>query len=127
MDQQALYEKGLNVRKAVLGEAHVERSLAKADSFDGDLQDIVTKYCWGEVWTRPGLSLRERSLMNLCMITALNRPNELKLHVRGAVNNGLSREDIREALLQAMIYCGVPAGIDSFRIAREELANIDAE
>lgn len=127
MDQQTVYEKGLAMRKAVLGEAHVERSLSKADAFDEPLQEIVTKYCWGEVWTREGLSLRERSLMNLCMISALNRPNELKLHVRGALNNGLSKDDIREALLQVMIYCGVPAAIDSFRVAREELAKIDAE
>ena len=127
MDQQEVYEKGLGIRKGVLGDAYVERSLAKADSFDNDLQEIVTKYCWGEVWSRPGLTLRERSLINLCMITALNRPNELRLHVRGAINNGLTRDDIREALLQALIYCGVPAGVDSFRVAREELDKIEAE
>ncbi|RKQ35787.1 4-carboxymuconolactone decarboxylase [Oceanobacillus halophilus] len=110
---------GLEVRKAVLGVEHVERSLNNANDFNMAMQELVTEYCWGEVWTRPGLERRERSLLNLAMITALNRPHELKLHVRGALNNGLSKEEIKEVFLQCAIYCGVPAAIDSFRTAQQ--------
>jgi len=115
------YEQGLEVRREVLGREHVDRSLAAADDFTAPLQKLVTEYCWGAVWTRPGLGRRERSLLNLAMMTALNRPAELRLHVRGALNNGVTREEIREVLLQAAIYCGVPAALDSFRVAREVL------
>ncbi len=90
------------------------------------MQELSTEYCWGYVWTRPGLALRDRSLINIAMISALNRPHELKLHVKAALTNGLSREEIREVLLQVAVYCGVPAGIDSVRIAREAFAEIDA-
>jgi 4-carboxymuconolactone decarboxylase len=121
-----LYERGLEIRRAVVGSAYVDKSLAEADDFNRPLQELVTKYCWGEVWSRPGLERRDRSLINLAMIAALNRPHELKLHVRGALNNGLSRDEIREVLLQVAIYCGVPAGIDSFRIARELFRELDA-
>jgi 4-carboxymuconolactone decarboxylase len=114
-----LFERGLKTRKEVLGNEYVEKSLAAADEFTQPLQELVTRYCWGDVWNRPGLDKQQRSMINLAMITALNRPHELKLHVRGALNNGLSRETIREILLQTAVYCGVPACIDAFRVARE--------
>jgi 4-carboxymuconolactone decarboxylase len=120
------FEKGLALRKQVLGADYVEKSMASADSFSMPMQELSTEYCWGHVWTRPGLQLRERSLINIAMISALNRPHELKLHVKAALNNGLSREEIREVILQVAVYCGVPAGIDSTRIAREAFAEIDA-
>lgn len=121
-----VYERGLQLRKDVLGEDYVNRSLANADEFSRPMQDLSTEYCWGAVWSRPGLTRRERSLLNIGMISALNRPHELKLHVKAALNNGLTREQIREALLQVAIYCGVPAGLDSTRIAREAFAELDA-
>ena len=127
MDQPT-YDKGLAIRRAVLGDAYVDRALAKGqDSFNKPLQDLVTEYCWGAVWGREGLSRRDRSLINLAMIAVLNRPHELKVHVRGALNNGLSREEIREVLLQVGIYGGIPATVDSFRLANEAFAEIDAE
>lgn len=121
------FERGLAVRKEVLGADYVERSLAGADDFSRPMQELSTAWCWGEIWSREGLSRRDRSLLNLAMISALNRPHELKLHVKAALRNGLTREEIREALLQVAIYCGVPAGIDSFRIAREAIAEYAAE
>jgi 4-carboxymuconolactone decarboxylase len=114
-----LFEKGLKIRREVLGAQHVDKSMAAADDFSRPLQELVTQYCWGEVWGRPGLDRRTRSIINLAMLTALNRPHEVKLHVRGALNNGLSKGDIMEVLLHAMIYCGVPAAVDSFRGAQE--------
>ena len=120
------FEKGLALRKQVLGAEYVEKSMAGADSFSMPMQELSTEYCWGHVWTRPGLALRDRSLINIAMISALNRPHELKLHVKAALNNGLSREEIREVILQVAVYCGVPAGIDSTRIAREAFAEVDA-
>ncbi|WP_116475375.1 carboxymuconolactone decarboxylase family protein [Zobellella maritima] len=120
------FEKGLGIRKQVLGDEYVNRSLESADDFSMPLQKLVTEYCWGEIWGRETLDLKTRSIINLSMITALNRPHELKLHVRGALNNGLSREEIREVLLQAAIYCGVPAAIDAFRVAREVFDEVDA-
>ncbi len=120
------FERGLALRKQVLGADYVEKSLAAADDFSRPMQELSTEYCWGHVWTRPGLELRERSLINIAMISALNRPHELKLHVKAALTNGLTREQIREVLLQVAIYCGVPAGIDSVRIAREAFAEVDA-
>ena len=123
---QDRFDKGLALRKQVLGADYVEKSMASADDFSRPMQELSTEYCWGYVWTRPGLELRERSLINLSMISALNRPHELKLHVKAALNNGLTREEIREVLLQVAVYCGVPAGIDSTRIAREAFAEIDA-
>ncbi len=122
-----LFEKGLSIRRAVVGAAYVDKSLAEADDFTRPLQELVTKYCWGEVWGREGLARRDRSLLNLGMIAALNRPHELKLHVRGALNNGLTRDEIREVFLQVAIYCGVPASLDSFRVAREVFAEEDAK
>lgn len=123
---QDRFDKGMALRKQVLGADYVEKSMANADDFSRPMQELSTEYCWGYVWTRPGLQLRERSLINLSMISALNRPHELKLHVKAALNNGLSREEIREVLLQVAVYCGVPAGIDSTRIAREAFAEVDA-
>jgi 4-carboxymuconolactone decarboxylase len=119
------FERGLALRKQVLGADYVEKSMASADSFSMPMQELSTEYCWGHVWTRPGLALRDRSLINIAMISALNRPHELKLHVKAALNNGLSREEIREVILQVAVYCGVPAGIDSTRIAREAFAEVD--
>jgi 4-carboxymuconolactone decarboxylase len=121
------YERGLALRKEVLGADYVDRSIAAADGFSRPMQDLSTEYCWGAVWSREGLSRRDRSLLNIGMISALNRPHELKLHVKAALTNGLSRDEIREALLQVAIYCGVPAGLDSTRIAREAFAELDAE
>ena len=123
---QDRFDKGLALRKQVLGAEYVEKSMASADDFSRPMQELSTEYCWGYVWTRPGLELRERSLINLAMISALNRPHELKLHVKAALNNGLTREQIREIILQVAVYCGVPAGIDSTRIAREAFAEVDA-
>lgn len=120
------YERGLEIRKAVLGREYVENSLKNADDFSLPMQELSTEYCWGHVWGREGLSRKQRSMINLAMISALNRPHELKLHVKGALVNGVTREEIREILLQVAIYCGIPAGIDSFRLAREAFAEIDA-
>lgn len=119
---QELFDKGLKVRREVLGEAYVDNALKNADDFSRPMQELVTQMAWGEIWTRPGLDRRTRSFMNLAMITALNRPHELKLHVRGALNNGLTKAEIMEAFLQTSIYCGMPAALDSFRIAREVFA-----
>jgi 4-carboxymuconolactone decarboxylase len=111
------YEEGMAMRRAVLGEAHVQRSLDAATEFTEPIQELVTEYCWGAVWSRPGLSRRDRSLVNLGMLVALNRPDELKVHLRGALNNGVTVAEIQEALLQAGVYCGLPAALDAFRIA----------
>jgi 4-carboxymuconolactone decarboxylase len=113
------FEKGLAIRRAVLGSEYVDKSIAAADDFTRPLQEIVTQYCWGEVWGRPNLDRKTRSFLNLAMLSALNRPHEVKLHVRGALNNGVTKEEIREVFLQVAIYCGVPAAMDSFRIAKE--------
>jgi 4-carboxymuconolactone decarboxylase len=117
-----LFEKGLKTRREVLGAAYVDKAIANADEFNRDMQELVTQYCWGDVWNRPGLDKKTRSIINLAMLTALNRPHELKLHVRGALNNGLTKDEIKEVFLQTAIYCGVPAAIDSFRNAKEVFA-----
>ena len=119
------YEKGLKNRREVLGAEYVDNAIASADDFSRPLQELVTEYCWGAVWGRPGLDRKTRSIINLAMLTALNRPHELKLHVKGALNNGLSKAEIAEVLLQAAIYCGVPAAVDSFRSAREVFAQLE--
>lgn len=121
-----LFERGLAIRKAVLGKEYVEKSLASADDISRPMQELSTEYCWGRVWSRPGLERRDRSLINLGMIAALNRPHELKLHVKAALTNGVTREEICEVFLQVAVYCGIPAGIDSVRIAREAFAEVDA-
>ena len=114
-----LFEQGLKTRREVLGAEYVDNSIKNADEFNMPMQELVTQYCWGDIWNRPGLDRRTRSFLNLAMITALNRPHELKLHVRGAINTGLTKDEIKEVFLQAAIYCGVPAAIDSFRVAKE--------
>jgi len=119
------FDKGLEVRKAVLGAEFVQHALDAADDFNRPLQELVTEYCWGAVWTREGLSRQIRSMLNLAMLTALNRPHELKMHVQGALRNGVTKTQIREVLLQATIYAGVPAGVDAFRIAREVLQEFE--
>ena len=118
---ESKYDRGLEIRRAVVGEDYVNKALANADEFSKPLQDLVTEYCWGSVWAREGLSRKTRSLLNIGMIAALNRPHELRLHLRGALTNGCSPDEIREVILQVAIYCGVPAAIDSNRIAREVL------
>jgi len=115
------FDKGLEIRKAVLGAEYVERSLANADDFMQDFQELLTSYCWGAVWGREGLSRRERSLLNLGMLASMGKTEELKLHVRGAINNGLSVDDIKEALLQVAIYAGVPASLSAFKAAQAVL------
>jgi 4-carboxymuconolactone decarboxylase len=116
---QELFDQGLQTRREVLGAEYVDAAIRNADDFNRPMQELVTQYCWGDVWNRPGLDRRTRSLLNLAMLTALNRPHEIKLHVRGAINNGVTKDEIKEVFLQAAIYCGVPAAIDSFRTARE--------
>ena len=113
------FDKGLAVRKAVVGESYVEASLKGADDFSMPMQELVTEFCWGEVWTRPGLDRRSRSILNLGMIAALNKPEELAIHVRGAINNGVTKDEIKECFLQVAVYCGMPAGLSSFKIARQ--------
>ena len=113
------FERGLQTRRSVLGDAYVERSLAAADDFNWSMQKLATEFCWDEIWNRPGLDRRSRSLLNLGMIAALNRPHELRLHIRGALNNGITKDELREIFLQIAVYCGVPAGLDSFRNAKE--------
>jgi len=115
------FEAGLAVRREVLGREYVDKSLADADDFSMPIQELSTEYCWGEVWTKPDLPRKTRSLINIGMISALNRPHELKLHIRAALHNGCSKEEIRAVLMQVAIYCGIPAGIDGFRIAKEVL------
>jgi len=122
-----VFERGLEIRKSVLGKEYVEKAMANADDFNLPLQELVTEYCWGAVWGREELPKKTRSLLNLAMLSALNRPHELKVHVKGALRNGVSRTEIREVLLQVAIYCGVPAAVDSFRVAREAFAEMDKE
>ncbi len=122
---EPLFEQGLQTRREVLGADYVDRALAQADDFNRPLQEYVTQYCWGDIWNRPGLDRRTRSLLNLAMLTALNRPHELELHIRGALRNGVTREEIREVFLQAGMYCGVPAAVDSFRTARKVFQDVD--
>ena len=117
-----LFETGLQIRKEVLGAEHVQKTLDSATDFTAPMQKLVTEWCWGELWSRPGLDRRTRSIINLSMLSALNRPHEVRLHVRGALNNGLSQEEIIEILLQVAIYCGVPAALDSMKVAAEVLA-----
>jgi 4-carboxymuconolactone decarboxylase len=113
------FERGLATRRAVLGDAYVDKSLESATPFNWPMQQLTTEFCWDEIWNRPGLDRRSRSILNLGMIAALNRPHEFKIHVRGALNNGLTKDELREIFLQIAVYCGVPAGIDSFRNAKE--------
>jgi 4-carboxymuconolactone decarboxylase len=121
-----MYERGLEIRKEVVGKDYVEKSIAAADDLTRPLQEIVTEYCWGAVWGREGLSRSTRSLLNVVMLTALNRPHELRLHLLGAIRNGCSKVEIREAMLQAGIYAGIPAAVDAFRVAKEVFAEVEA-
>ncbi|MGH8714636.1 MAG: 4-carboxymuconolactone decarboxylase [Casimicrobiaceae bacterium] len=125
MDEHERYEKGLTVRRAVLGDAHVDRTLARRDAFNEEFQELITRYAWGEIWTRPGLPRHARSLITVAMMVALNRPDEFRLHVRAAFNNGVTRDELSEVLLQTAIYCGVPAANTAFHLAEEVLAQVD--
>jgi len=120
------YDRGLDMRKQVLGAEHVQRSLDAATDFGRDIQELVTEYCWGAVWTRPGIDVKTRSAINLAMLTALNRGHELSVHVRGALTNGMTADEIKEILLQTAIYCGVPAALESFRIAEATIREVTA-
>lgn len=122
MDERKRHKKGMSVRRAVLGDAHVDRAQANENSFNADFQDLITRYAWGEIWTRPGLPRKTRSLLTIGMMVALNREEELRLHLRAAKNNGVTRNEIREVLLHAAIYCGVPAANAAFRAAEEVFA-----
>ena len=124
---KATFEKGLQIRKDTLGAEFVENSFRSADDFTRPMQELVTEYCWGYVWGRDTLPRKTRSMLNLAMIATLNRPHELKLHIAGALRNGVTREEIREIFMQVAIYCGVPAGVDSFRVAREVFAEVEKE
>jgi 4-carboxymuconolactone decarboxylase len=124
MDKE-VFERGLAIRKSVLGAEFVDAAFKSADDFNRPLQELVTEYCWGAVWGREDLSKKTRSMLNLAMISCLNRPHELKVHVAGALTNGVTRDEIREVFLQVAIYAGVPAAVDSFRIAREVFAQLD--
>ena len=119
MDDKERFEGGMKIRREVLGGAYVDRGMAAADEFMMAMQDLTTRYCWGDIWSRPGLDRKTRSMLNLAMIAALNRPHELKVHVKGALTNGVTKDEIKEVLLQVAIYAGIPAGMDSFRIAKE--------
>jgi 4-carboxymuconolactone decarboxylase len=126
MDERERYEKGMFVRRAVLGDAHVDRATKNRDEFTAEFQDFITRYAWGEIWTRPGLPRATRSLLTLAMMVALNRGDEFRMHVRAAFNNGVTREEIKEVLLQAAIYCGVPAANSAFHQAEEVFAELNA-
>ena len=121
------YKNGLALRRQVLGDEYVSRSLEQADDFTAPLQDYLTEHAWGAVWTRDGLTLKSRSMLNLALLTALNRPAELRLHLRGAINNGVTKEEIREIFLHCGVYCGAPAALDSFKIAKEVFAEIEQQ
>ena len=127
MTDSEIYDRGLEMRKQVLGAEHVQRSLDAATNFSRDIQELVTQYCWGEVWTRPGIDLKTRSAINLAMLTALNRGHELSVHVRGALSNGMTTDEIKEILMQTAIYCGVPAALESFRIAEATIREVTAD
>ena len=121
------YQRGRRVRGEVLGEAHIERAISTASEFSRPMQDLVTEYCWGHVWARPGLPRRERSLLNLGMLTALNRSHELGVHARGAIRNGCTPAEIQETLLQAAIDCGVPAAMEAFRVVEAAISDVQRE
>jgi 4-carboxymuconolactone decarboxylase len=127
MDERERYEKGLSVRRAVLGDAHVDRSLKNRNEFNEDFQDLITRYAWGEIWTRPGLPRKTRSLLTIAMLVALNRPDEFRLHLRAALTNGVTKDEIKEALLHAAIYCGVPAANSGFHAAQEVFSETKAK
>jgi len=127
MDERERYQQGMAVRRAVLGDPHVDRSLQNKNQFNEEFQDLITRYAWGEIWTRPGLPRHTRSCITLAMMVALNRGEELRMHLRAAFNNGVTREEIKEVLLQTAIYCGVPAANSAFHIAEEVFAEMAAK
>lgn len=124
---QELFDQGLRTRTEVLGADYVQSAIKNADEFSRPLQEFVTQYAWGDIWNRPGLDRKTRSLLNLAMISVLNRPHELRLHIRGALNNGVTREEMREVFLQVAVYAGAPAAMDAFRVAKEALAALELE
>jgi 4-carboxymuconolactone decarboxylase len=127
MDDEKRFEQGMRVRRAVLGDAHVQRAQDSLNPFNGEFQDLITRYAWGEIWTRPGLPRHTRSLLTIVMLVATNREEELKLHLRAAANNGVTRDEIKEALLQSAIYCGVPAANSAFKLAQEVFDAVDRD
>jgi len=127
MDDRERYEKGMSVRRAVLGDAHVDRSVKNANEFNQEFQDLITRYAWGEIWTRPGLPRHSRSLITIAMLVALNRNDELRMHIRAAFSNGVTRDEIKEVLLQTAIYCGVPAANSAFHAAEAVLVEMDGQ
>ena len=127
MDERERQDKGMTVRRAVLGDAHVDRTQTRKSAFNAEFQELITRYAWGEIWTRPGLPRHTRSLITIAMMVALNRTDEFKLHVRAAFNNGVTKDDIKEVLLQCAIYCGVPAANSAFHMAEDVFAQMDAK
>jgi 4-carboxymuconolactone decarboxylase len=127
MDERERQDKGMTVRRAVLGDAHVDRTQTRKSAFNAEFQELITRYAWGEIWTRPGLPRHTRSLITIAMMVALNRTDEFKLHVRAAFNNGVTKDDIKEVLLQCAIYCGVPAANSAFHIAEDVFAQMDGK
>ncbi len=119
-----LFEKGFAIRREVLGADYVDKTIREADEISQAMQELITTFCWGTVWARPGLTRKSRSMINLAMLTALNRPHEIEIHILAALNNGLTKDEVREVFLQTAIYCGVPAAIDSFRIAKKIFAEV---
>jgi 4-carboxymuconolactone decarboxylase len=126
MDEKRRNENGTAMRRKVLGDAYVDRTIKNVNPFNEEFQDMITRHAWGEIWTRPGLPLHNRSLITLAMLIALKQTDELRLHLRGALNNGVTREEIKEVLMQSAIYCGVPAANSAFHTAREVFAEIDS-
>jgi 4-carboxymuconolactone decarboxylase len=127
MDERERYEKGMSVRRAVLGDAHVDRTIKNRNAFNEDFQDLITRYAWGEIWDRPELPRHTRSLLTIAMLVALNRTEEFRMHVRAAFNNGVTRDEIKEVLLQTAIYCGVPAANSAFHAAAEVFKELDGK
>lgn len=127
MDEKERHAKGMTIRRAVLGDAHVDRAQANRTELTSEFQDLITRYAWGEIWTRPGLPRHTRSLLTIAMMVALNREEELKLHLRAAANNGVTRDEIKEVLMQAAIYCGVPAANSAFHMAQEIFQKMDQD
>jgi 4-carboxymuconolactone decarboxylase len=126
MDESERHAQGMKVRRAVLGGDHVDKAVANTTPFNEPFQDLITRYAWGEIWTRPGLPRATRSLITLAMLIALNRPEEIRMHLKAAVRNGVTREQLQELLLHSSVYCGVPAANDAFHIARQVFAEMDA-
>ncbi len=127
MDERQRYEKGMEVRRAVLGDAHVDRTIKSRNAFNEEFQDLISRYAWGEIWTRPGLPRHARSIATIAMLVALNRNDELRLHLRAAANNGVTRDEIKELLMQCAIYCGVPAANSAFHLAQQVFEDIDSK